>query len=88
MNVQFRASFAKDLRNIDDKDLLKRIKKTIEQIEQAQDQEDISNLKKMKGSGNYFRIRVGEYRIGIVIENKVLTLVRCLNRKDIYRYFP
>lgn len=88
MNVQFRASFAKDLRNIDDNDLLRRIKKTIEQIEQAQNQENISNLKKMKGSGHYFRIRVGEYRMGIVIENKVITLVRCLNRKDIYRYFP
>lgn len=45
MNVQFRASFAKDLRNIHDKDILRRIKETIEQIEQAQNLGNIPNLK-------------------------------------------
>lgn len=88
MNVQFRASFVKDLRSINDKDTLRRIKETVEQIEQAQDLGNIPNLKKLKGSGNYFRVRVGEYRIGMAIENQIATLVRCLNRKEIYRYFP
>lgn len=88
MNVQFRASFANDLRKINDKGTLKRIRETIEQIEQAEVLQDIPNLKKLKGGGNYFRIRVGEYRIGIVLEENVVTFVRCLNRKEIYRYFP
>lgn len=88
MNVQFRASFAKDLRNINDKNTLRRIKETVEQIEQAENIGNIPNLKKLKGSGNYFRVRVGEYRIGMAIENQIVTLVRCLNRKEIYRYFP
>lgn len=88
MNVQFRASFAKDLRKIKDKTMLKRIRETIEQTEQAQLLQDIPNLKKLKGGGNYYRIRVGEYRIGIVIEDNILTFVRCLSRKEIYRYFP
>lgn len=88
MNVQFRASFAKDLRKINDKSILRRIRETIEQIEQTEVLQDIPNLKKLKGGANYFRIRVGEYRIGIVIEEKVVTFVRCLNRKEIYRYFP
>ncbi len=88
MNVQFRASFAKDLRKINDKSILRRIRETIEQIEQTEVLQDIPNLKKLKDVGNYFRIRVGEYRIGIVIEEKVVTFARCLNRKEIYRYFP
>lgn len=88
MNVQFRASFAKDLRKIKDKTTLKRIRETIEQTEQAQLLQDIPNLKKLKGGGNYYRIRVGEYRIGIVIEDNIVTFVRCLSRKEIYRYFP
>jgi hypothetical protein len=36
VNVQFRASFSKDLRNIKDKNLLDRIRETIEYIEKAQ----------------------------------------------------
>jgi len=88
MNVQFRASFYKDLRNIKDKNFLNRIKELVEYIENAQGLKDIQNLKKLKGGSNYYRIRVGEYRIGVTIESDTMTFVRCLNRKEIYRYFP
>lgn len=88
MNVQFRASFSKDLRNIKNKNLLDRIRETIEHIERTQNLQDIANLKKLKGGSNYYRVRVGEYRIGLTIENDTVTFVRCLNRKEIYRYFP
>lgn len=49
MNTEFKASFARDLKNIHSEDLLKRIKKTIEQIEQAQSLQDLPNLIKLKG---------------------------------------
>lgn len=88
MNVQFRGSFYKDLRNIKNKDLLDRIREAIEYIEKTQNLHDITNLKKLKGGSNYYRIRVGEYRIGLTIENDTVSFVRCLNRKEIYRYFP
>ena len=35
MNVEFRASFVKDLRHIKNKELLNRIKQTIELVEKA-----------------------------------------------------
>ena len=88
MNVQFRDSFSKDLRNIKNKDLLDRIREAIEHIENTQNPHDITNLKKLKGGSNYYRIRVGEFRIGLTIENDTVAFVRCLNRKEIYRYFP
>ena len=88
MKIQFRASFAKDLRSIKNKDLLNRIKETIEQVEKALTPQDITNLKKLRGGINYYRLRVGEYRIGLTIKSDTVTFVRCLNRKEIYRYFP
>ena len=88
MKSQFRASFAKDLRGIKSKEILSRIKETIEQIEKAENLRDITNIKKLKGGSNYYRIRVGEYRIGVMMEGEGITFVRCLNRKEIYRYFP
>ncbi|MFN7201715.1 MAG: type II toxin-antitoxin system RelE family toxin [Aphanizomenon sp.] len=33
-------------------------------------------------------MRVGNYRIGISVNNDLVTLVRILHRKEIYRYFP
>lgn len=88
MKVEFKASFAKDLRGIKDNALLARIKEAIELVEQATDLHQLPNLKKLKGGANYYRLRVSEYRLGITIEGDTVTFVRCLNRKEIYRYFP
>ena len=88
MNTVFRESFDADLSAIRDAALLRRIKKVIEQVEVARTFQQISNLKRLEASGKYYRIRVGDYRLGFVFEQGVVTFVRCLDRKEIYRYFP
>ena len=88
MNVSFRSSFARDLNRITDKNLLRRVRETIEDVERAQSINDLPNLKKLKSSKNYYRLRIGDYRIGLAVEDDVLVFVRFLNRKEIYRYFP
>lgn len=88
MKVEFRESFAKDLKGVKDKGLLRRAKEVIEAVEKADSLADVANLKKLKGGGNYFRLRVGDYRVGIALEDDTVIFVRLLNRKDIYKYFP
>ena len=88
MNTQFKESFTKDLRKIRDKGLLNRAKMVIETVEQAQGLGEIRNLEQLKGWSKYYRVRVGEYRVGLAVEGDVVTFVRFLHRKDIYRYFP
>lgn len=88
MNVEFRDGFLKDLRGVKDQALLRRVRALIEIAEQAQDLDEIGNVKKLKGGGSYYRVRIGDYRVGLAVENDVVTFVRVLNRKDIYRYFP
>lgn len=47
------------------------------------------DLKKLSGGrGAYYRIRVGDYRLGLEVEGDVVVFVRCLHRRDMYRYFP
>jgi mRNA interferase RelE/StbE len=88
VTVRFKESFVRDLRNIKDKGLLTRLKELIELVEQVQHLGQVANLKKLRGGGNYYRIRVGDYRIGLSVEGDAVTFVRFLHRKDIYRYFP
>lgn len=88
MKIEFRKSFEKDLKNIKDSDLLKRVKLVIEEIENTDNLQQINNLKAIKTASNHYRIRVGNYRIGISVNNNVISLVRILHRKEIYRYFP
>jgi mRNA interferase RelE/StbE len=88
VKTAFRESFDADLTAITDTALLRRIKKTIEQVEAARMFQQIPNLKHLEATGKYYRIRVGDYRVGFVFERGTVTFVRCLNRKEIYRYFP
>jgi mRNA interferase RelE/StbE len=88
LKVVFRESFLRDLRAIRDQSVLRRIRECIDSVEQVNKPSDISNLKKLKGQGQYYRIRIGEHRVGLKIEADTVTFVRALNRKEIYRYFP
>lgn len=88
MKTQFRTSFVNDLERIRDYKLLERIKQVIQRVEDAHQLQDIPHVKKLHARQATYRIRVGEYRLGIVMEGPVVTFIRCLNRKDIYRYFP
>jgi mRNA interferase RelE/StbE len=89
MRTDFRKSFAQDLQSRkNDFTFLNRVKEAIEGIEQAQTTSRIANLKKFKSESDYYRIRLGSYRIGIRIEDDLVVFIRALHRKDIYRYFP
>lgn len=89
MRVQFTKSFAKDLRKHKKNQVLfKQLKKVIKNAEQAEAITELINLKQLKAEGRYYRIRSGEYRIGITIEDDQITFVRVLHRREIYRFFP
>jgi len=88
VNAVFEASFARDLKHIKDKQLFRRVQQVIEEIKAATALSDIQNLKKMQGYDTFYRIRLGDYRIGIEVVADQVILVRILHRKYIYRYFP
>ncbi|WP_292802821.1 type II toxin-antitoxin system RelE/ParE family toxin [Nostoc sp. NMS7] len=50
--------------------------------------EEITNIKKLQGYDDIYRIRIGDYRIGIIFDGETLIFQRVLHCKDIYRYFP
>lgn len=89
MNLEFKKSFARDLKKRQHgKSLLQRVQQLIQEVGDVQGIKDIKNLKKLKTDGNYYRIRLGDYRIGIIIENDTVCFVRFLHRSEVYRYFP
>ena len=88
MTVEFRASFARDLRTIRDADLLARIQVAVEAVEQAEKLQDVPNLIRMQGGGTYYRLRVGDYRLGLSVTDNIVAFVRCLNWSEIYKNFP
>ncbi len=88
MNVEFKGSFLKDLKKIKEKQLQSQIRELIDKVETAGNLTELENMKKLSGSDIYYRIRLGDYRVGLKIENETVCFVRFLHRKDIYRYLP
>lgn len=88
MQLRFDKSFEKDIRKLSDGDVLKRLKERILLLKSANTLAEIPELKKIKGYAGYYRIRIGDYRLGVELEDQTVALVRFLHRKEIYRKFP
>ncbi len=44
-------------------------------------------LKKLKDAQDAYRLRIGDYRLGLLLREGAVILVRFLDRKDMYRHF-
>ena len=88
MIASFRASFYRDAKRIRDEQVQAGVRQAILDVEAALRWSDVPNIKKIRGSLNAYRIRVGDYRVGLFIEGDSAEFVRVLPRRDVYRNFP
>lgn len=47
-----------------------------------------NKIQSMKGYRDHFKIRFGNYRVGLKKEGDNIIVKRVLHRKEIYKYFP
>ncbi len=89
MICRFKKTFLKDLAALPTL-YRKRIERLVfEDFPQMSTLSDKLDILKIQGHENYYRIRIGDYRIGCEIETgNRITFYRVKNRKDIYRVFP
>jgi mRNA interferase RelE/StbE len=88
MKTEFLKQFYKDLDKITLQSTLDDINSSIINVEEAVSVREITNLKKLTGYKNAYRIKIGNYRIGVFIENNIVEFAGVIHRKDIYRVFP
>lgn len=89
MKFRVEKSFDRDVGKIKDIKLLRKVRDCIAQIENADKLAEILRIKKIEGYISFYRIKTGNYRLGIELstDNEII-LRRFLHRKEIYRYFP
>jgi mRNA interferase RelE/StbE len=89
MIVKIDKSFQKDVNKVDDAKIKNKLFETIRLIQEAETLASISNLKKLTGYREMYRIRLGDYRVGLrYSETRELILIRFLHRKEIYQNWP
>ncbi len=87
MEVLFLRSFEKDLSKAD-ATVRKRILVLIRRMEAAESVFGLQQVKKLKGSKEAYRIRIGHYRLGFFVSVQQFQLARLIDRREIYRFFP
>jgi mRNA interferase RelE/StbE len=86
MKVSYTKQFVKDVEKYP---LLKlKIFEVIETFKNSNSLFKLKNIKKLKAPGNYYRLKIGNFRIGFTFSDDTITFYRFLHRKDIYRFFP
>ncbi len=88
MKIELTEAFLKDLKAARDVELQQRVRKMTGRIELSPSLTSLPQVKAMKGHPGYYRYRLGDYRCGFEVRNGTLVFLRCLHRKEIYRYFP
>ena len=88
MHVEFLNKFNKDISSLQSKSTKSKLLDVINQVKLARSISEIQSLKKLRGHKDAFRIRVGDYRLGVFIQRDTIQFARFVHRKDIYRLFP
>jgi mRNA interferase RelE/StbE len=60
----------------------------VTQIETVSSIREVSQVKKLRGFKEAYRVRIGDFRLGFLLQGGTVTFVRLLDRKSIYRVFP
>lgn len=88
MQVEITRKFRKQVEDCKDQRLRSKLLHIIEEVISADNMNQFNNLKKLTGYKSSYRIRLGGYRIGIIIEGNTVIFAAFDHSSDIYKYFP
>lgn len=91
MELILKKQFVKEVAKLPSK-VQSTIRKLLDELANADDFKSLNiDIKRMEGQAeneNYYRIRIGSYRIGLEIIEPKIILITVLSRGDIYKKFP
>ena len=88
MKIEYSKKFLKELALIPSESRIPIEKFIFEIFPQFNNIYECNRIVPMKGYKDYFKIRFGNYRVGIKKEGDFIIVKRVLHRKEIYKYFP
>jgi mRNA interferase RelE/StbE len=89
LKVSYAKALVKDLEAVSRNPAVKkRLSKLIETFKAIDTLDELKHIKKIEGYDCYYRLRIGDYRLGLKVSGDTVELIRFLHRRDIYRRFP
>ncbi len=89
MKVIYTKTFLKDLSKVFPDKRRKQIEKFVfVELPGLSSIESAGNIEQMTGFKNYYKVRFGDFRVGMNKNDNTIEVLRVLNRKAIYKHFP
>ncbi len=88
MNIHFTKRFLKELANVPLPTRMTIEKCVFDELPVSESILTCNYVEKLKGYSGFYKIRFGDYRVGLKVERDIVILQRVLHRKEIYRFFP
>ena len=89
MEFETSKQFDKLVFKINEKSVKARLKKVIDRVAQAKNLDEIPNITPIVGYTNYYRIKFGDYRVGISLEDNIVWFLFFGKRdENTYKKFP
>ena len=88
MKIEYKKKFLKELSKLPLPHRTTIEKFVFEYLPTLKSVTEANRIEKMRGYDQYYKLRFGDYRVGLKYKNDILTLERVLHRKEIYKFFP
>jgi mRNA interferase RelE/StbE len=89
VKVEYRQLFLRDLKKLKKTTMYDRAwALAFHILPEAENIQDFPNVKAMVGYPGHYRMRLGDYRVGFILTDDSIELMRVLHRREFYRYFP
>jgi mRNA interferase RelE/StbE len=88
LKVLYNKKFLKDLAALPSAERSRIEKFAFDKASNAKSFRQLEHLEKLTGYKTYYKVRFGNYRVGLQFKDDTLTFERVLHRKEIYRFFP
>jgi len=88
MKIEITRKFQKQLNSCNNQLIRNKVRIMLEKAALVENMSGFSNLKKLRGYKRNYRIRMGDYRVGLIIDDDLVIFAAFDHRSDIYKYFP
>jgi len=89
MKISFDKAFYKSLSKLKNSVVSNQVEEVIGIVQGSRSIREIPQIKKLQGFSHYYRIRLGDYRLGIELEDsQSIRFIVIAHWKDVYKHFP
>lgn len=88
MQVEYRKKFLKQLADLPVSVRPKIEQFVFEDLAQANSIFELGKIEKMQGYDGFYKVRFGDYRVGLIVKDDAVVVATVMHRKEIYKFFP